>query len=311
MKKVGIFCFVMAAMATVCVTSCSKDDDGNKDSGKSNIETPKYADQACTITPAEGIALSNGDKINTIDLSESGKVYLEKKNPDGKTIIVNGTYTVNNNVYTCKGKNFSGTIETEITRATQNLKVKVNITFIDEDGNQVTPTVQDFVEAIKETSTPTGDGDIVSTWKVRGLSVEVTGKDSKNAGFKDFPSGDLNEIVKEAEAQGATLTDEEKADLNKTLEAVTFRSDKVTFDYNTGESDVAKWNWTNTNTCDEINIKFDAGMGNKFMVNDPSVSVEFNKEKKYMNITLDAKLQGSKDLNACLVIYLVQQAEVK
>lgn len=301
---------VMAAMTVLSVTSCSKDDD-DKGNGKSNIETPKYADQACTINPKEGIALSNGDKINTIDLSESGKVYFEKKTPEGKTTVLNGTYTVENNVYKCKGKNFEGEVETQITRASQDLKVKVTLKITDADGNEVTSTAQDFVDAVKETFAATGDGDIISTWKVRGLSVEVTGKDSQNSGFKDFPSGDLNKIVEEAIAQGATFTDEEKASLNKTLEAVTFRSDKVTFDYNTGESDVAKWRWTDVATSQEIAITFDADMGNKFMVNDPSVAVEFNKEKKYMNITLGAKLKGSKDLNASLVILLVQQAEAK
>lgn len=310
MKKLGLFSFVMAAMTIMSVASCSKGSDSNE-SEQSNIETPKYKDQACLITPEDGIPMSNGDVLNSIDLSESGKVYIEHEDGDGNINILNGTYTVDGNTYNCQGQNFTGTIEVQETKASVNLKVKVNITIIDDKGDRIESTSQDFVEALKETTeTVEGDADIISTWQVKGLSVEIVSKDAETV-FKEFEGGNLMDLVAEAEDQGAHISDADKAELNKKLQTVTFRNSKVTFDYSNGKSDIGTWNWINTATSDEIEIKFETGMGNKFLVDDPSVSVEFNKAKKYMNITLSTKLTGSKNLDVTLVVRLIQQSEAK
>lgn len=314
MKKLGIMCFVMAAMTAMCVTSCSKDNDDNKKggNGQSNLEQPAFKEQACTITPGNAIGLSNGDNINSIDLSESGKVYLETENAQGEKTILNGSYTYSDNIYNCSGTNFVGTIEMENTRASQSLRVKINFSIISENGDTAKSNVQDFVEAVKEVGAVSGDADIISTWAVRGLTVDIVNKNDPNDGvFKSFPDGNFNALVKEAEDQGANISPEDKAELNKTLKTVTFRAGKLTFDYDNGKSDAATWKWVNAKTCDEITVSLETGMGNKFLVDDPAVSVEFNKAKKYMNITLDAELAGnSKDIQVSLTIQLIQQANV-
>lgn len=56
---------------------------------------------------------------------------------------------------------------------------------------------------------------------------------------------------------------------------------------------------------------FDRHMGNKFVIDNATGSVEFQKENSYMNVTLDANISGKKTFNAKLTMMLEQVPEIK
>ena len=306
MKKVGIFCFVMAAMTCMCFTSCSKDSDDDNKGGSSKIVTPLFAEQALTITPETPIVMNNGESINNVSMSESGGVFIEAADGQGGLTVYNGSFTYNEGVYNCQGQNFQGTVTTQESRAAA--RVKIDIVFIEENGDTVrSANPVSFISAVLDKGTKTGDGDIVSTWKVRKMRLELSGEISLS---KDFEGGNLKALCDEAVNNGAVMTDSEIAEFDKVLKSVTFRTSKLTFDYSNGKSDAATWNWVGT-AYDKISIKLvDRGMGNKFLVDDPAVSVEFNKAKGFMNISFAAKITGSKNYDAILTFMLSQQADV-
>lgn len=314
MKKLSISCLAMFAMAAMFVTSCSKEkeENGEKDNNEENaIVTPKYIEQACTIVPITPIKMTDERDMTSIEMSESGKIYVELEDADGRITVYNDTYTYSNKVYKCSGKYIEGTV-TEIETLAK-VSFQVDLTIVRPNGERVESTATEMVEAMKDNAEPTGDPDVISTWTIRGISIDLkNANDSKESYFKSFTSGDLNEIRAYAEEKGVTFNAEDKEALNKSIECVTFRNEEIKFDYSDGTSDAANWSWKD-NDYSEISIELrDENMGNKFLSSDPSVQMNFNKAKGYLNIVLKATIKDkNKTYNASLTLLLQQESEAK
>ena len=318
MKAIRFSVLIMAAMAAMCFTACtsSKDDDNNNDQ-KSTIVTPQYRGEegiACFIKPDPAITLSDGSKLLSIEFTESGRAYATVKDATGKVTTFNATFVFDNGVYTFEGDRISGTLEDPELKTrgsnTQNFKVSISIT---SEGGAVIATTTNSeaaITAVKTVGEMVGDVDIISSWSVRGIVINVKG-DYKF--FKEFPdkdhpiAGDLKNILDYAKEQGVEFTAKEEKDLNKVIQYVSVSTQHIIIDYSDGTSDVADWDWAGS-VYDKVNFALqEHSVGNKFIVNDPAVNIEFNKPKAYMNVDFSAKITGDKNYNSSLTLQLVQK----
>lgn len=294
-------------MTAMCLIACNdNDEEGGKENEESAIATPKYAEQACKFVLDEPVLMSDGRKLSSIEMTESGRIYVELKDNRNRIAYYSDSYRYNNGVYTCAGKHIKGTVTEVLTRAGERTSIKVNLTVILDSGTLTMETTADVALAVmKVVSDKHGDSDIISTWKPRAVVIDIDGV------FKEFPGGDLDNIRKEAEAQGVELNEEDRKVLKKVVEYVTVSTNMLSIDYTDGTSDVADWDWVNS-IYDKIDLKLkDAGMGNKFIVDDPSVNVEFSKPQGYMNLTISATITDSKKHEAAMTLRLEQVREAK
>ena len=320
MKKT-FFYLAMAVATAISLTACSSDDDddnggGGSSSGKSAIVTPKYTEQACNVKPNTPIEMGSGYALQAIDLSESGRCYLTLKTPDNDAKCFNGNYKVNGDKFELNGKLLYGSFKMTKgakSRAGEGVTLVVNITITLPDGTKLSADtdLQGGIDAIKSIpgyNGSTGDPDIISTWKVRGMIIDLKGDVTA---FKTFSNGDLRNVRDEAEKQGAEFTASERKDFEKTIEYVTVKKDVITIDYSDGTSDEGSWSWAGSK-AEEFNLKMlSKNYGNKFIVEQSKAGVEWQKANGYLNIKLEAKISGSKNYTAYLTLQLVQAAEVK
>ncbi|MBO4268992.1 MAG: hypothetical protein J5869_06445 [Bacteroidaceae bacterium] len=307
MKKIRFYYLAVAVMTAMCLIACNdNDEEGGKENEESAIATPKYAEQACKFVLDEPVLMSDGRKLSSIEMTESGRIYVELKDNRNRIAYYSDSYRYNNGVYTCAGKHIKGTVTEVLTRAGERTSIKVNLTVILDSGTLTMETTADVALAVmKVVSDKHGDSDIISTWKPRAVVIDIDGV------FKEFPGGDLDNIRKEAEAQGVELNEEDRKVLKKVVEYVTVSTNMLSIDYTDGTSDVADWDWVNS-IYDKIDLKLkDAGMGNKFIVDDPSVNVEFSKPQGYMNLTISATITDSKKHEAAMTLRLEQVREAK
>ena len=319
MKKT-LFYMAVAVMTALTMTSCSSDDDNNNNedsgkSGKSALVTPKYVDQACKLTPSTPLTLGNGYSLQTIDISESGRCYFTIKNTSTNDFTcLSSNFTTDGENYAVEGKLVKGSLKiSKGSRANESVKLTVTVTFTLPDGTQLQGDtgVDGAIEAIKTIPNyagPTGDPDIISTWKVTGLIIDLKGDVNL---FKIFKSGYLGSIRDEAKKQGAEFTPSEEKDFEKTVEFVTIKKDILTIDYSDGTSDSGSWSWA-SGQAESFNLKMlSKDMGNKFIVQDSKAGVEWQKENSLLNVKLEAKITGSKNYMAYLTMQMVQVAETK
>ena len=322
MKK--FFYLAVAVMTAFCITACSSDDDDNNNNngggkGKSGIQTPKYTNEACKITPSSPIPLGSGYTLETIDMGESGRCYFLIKDDEEETSVLNANYIYDEGVYTVMGKNVKGTVKLgSRSRASEGVNLIVKVTIII-DGKTLScdTDIDGGVDAIKLVSSIYGDPDIVSTWKVRtktsdgspvGLLIDLKGDVNL---FKTFSGGDLRNIRNEAEAQGAEFTDSEREEFEKTLVYVSFTKDYITLDYDDGTSDCGTWSWAGSE-AKKFNMKMlSADMGNKFIVTNTTAGVLFDKDNGFLNVILNANITGNKNYTATLTLQLEQVPQVK
>jgi hypothetical protein len=321
--KTKFFYLAVAVMTAFCTTACSSDDDdnggGSNTNGKSVIQTPKYADKACKLTPSRPIELANGYTLENIEMGESGRCYVLLKDEKKEDIALNANYFCNDNVYSVEGNKVSGTVKVQSTRASENVKLIVKLNIILDGKTIICDTdVDGGIDAIKLVGNVSGgDPDVISTWKVRtktseglpaGLLIDLKGDVNL---FKTFSGGDLRNIRNEAEAQGAEFTAEERKDFEKTLTYVTFTNDYITLDYDDGTSDCGTWSWAGSE-AKKFNLKMlSANMGNKFIITNTTAGIAFNKADGFLNVTLNADITGNKNYTATLTIQLEQAPEVK
>lgn len=325
MKKMRIYYLAMAVMTAVCITSCDdKKDDDIKDAKQSVIVTPKYSEQACVIRTKEVVIKNQGKKLNFIEFAESGKVYMELQDEvSGAKSIVNDKFTFdkNSNTYTFPESNnyIKGSVkELPVMKAETDTKVEVDFTIKLSSGItlEMKTTADVAIEAIKVIGDKKGDQDVLSTWKMRSIGIKLYEGDSEDGFSKVFRAGadgvDLKDILAEAKDQGVEFSDDEEKPLQKTVQFVSVTSTHIYIDYSDGTSDGADWNWVNSSLSDKINMKLiERGMGNKFIVDDPSVGIEFAKDKGYLTISLNANVSGDKSYRAILELHLEQVSEAK
>ena len=325
MMKTKFFFLAMAVMTAFCTTACSSDDDDNNggnggNSGKSAIVTPKHVDDACRITPTEPIDIGKGYKVIDLEMGESGRSHVILTDPQGETRAVNGNYTCSDGVYRIKGKTVDAVVELKPrTRSEEGVNMLISVTLtIDGKTWSYETDIDGGVSAMKViAASKGGDGDIISSWKVRtktsderpaGLLIDLKGDVNL---FKTFSGGDLRNIRNEAEKQGAEFTDSERKDFEKTLTYVTFSKSYLTLDYDDGTSDCGTWNWAGSE-AKKFNMKMlSKDMGNKFIITNTTGGIEFDKASGFLNVTLNADITGNKNYKATLTIQLEQAPDVK
>ena len=312
MNKLRFSFIIMAVMTAMCFTACSNKDDDDSNQ-KSIIVKPKYYDRekgiACIIDEFESpIALSNGYKLHSIEFTESGRAYINVEK-DGNRTVYNAffTYDDENQEYTIKGDLILGKIKVQSTLASTTEKFLVSITIKTESGTVLAEVDSETaINAVKTVGDMVGDVDIISSWSVRGIVINVDGDYNF---FREFPNGDLDTIRKYAEKEhNVKFTDDEKEKLSKVIQYVSVSTKHITIDYADGTSDVAEWDWAGSSL--DIKKFLEEGMGNKFIVADRAVKIEFNKPKAYLNIVFSAVINdGDKNYNSSLTLRLSQEPE--
>ena len=307
MKKLRFSFLIMAVMTAMCFTACSSKDDDNNDP-KSAIVIPKYSGGgvACTIEPESPIVLSDGSKFISVEFTESGRAYITVEK-DGRRTVYNASFKYENGEYTIIGGRISGTIKRQTTHASEQFKVYITIKTAGGEISAET-TSEVAINAVKTVGNMVGDVDIISSWSVRGICIDVDG-DYKF--FKEFPDGDLKKILDYAKTEhNVKFTAKEEKDLSKVIQYVSVSTKHITIDYADGTSDVADWDWANS-VYDKVKFELDEhSVGNKFIVSDPAVKIEFNKPKAYLNVVFSAVINdGDKHYNSSLTLRLIQQPE--
>ena len=319
MKKLRFSFLIMAVLAAVCFISCTNKDDDDNDQ-KSAIVKPKYYNRdgriegiACIIEPNPSIELTNGYKLLSFEFTESGRAYITVEKESKRTVFnASFTYDYENEEYTIVGDRISGTIKRQMTLASQNEQFKVSIKIKNEVGEISAETTSGAaIAAIKTVDAMVGgDVDIISSWIVRGIVINVDGDYNF---FREFPDGDLKKILDYAKTEHEVkFTDKEEKELSKVIQYVSISTKNITIDYADGTSDVAEWDWAGSSVFDKLDIKKfqEEGMGNKFIVADRAVKIEFNKPKAYLNIVFSAVINdGDKHYNSSLTLRLAQQPE--
>ncbi len=313
MKKLRFSFLIMAVLAAVCFTACTNKDDDDKDLN-SVIVTPKYRGGgiACTIHKVPFITtLSDGSKLLSIEFTESGRAYITVEK-DGRRTVYNAsfTYDYENEEYTIVGDKIAGNIKRQITHASTDEQIKVSITIKTAGGEISAQTTSDEAISVIKTvdAMVKGDVDIISSWSVRGICIDV---DGDYTFFHEFPDGDLKKIRDYAKDEhNVQFTDKEKKELSKVIQYVSVSTKHITIDYADGTSDVATWDWANS-VYDRVKFELDEhSVGNKFIVSDTEVKIEFNKPKAYLNVVFSAEIHdGDKNYNSSLTLRLAQQPE--
>jgi hypothetical protein len=309
MKKLRFSFLIMAVMTAVCFTACTNKDDDSNDV-KSSIVTPKYRDGgiACIIKLNPAITLDDGSKLLSVEFTESGRAYttIEK---DGKQTTYNAPFKYENGNYTIDGDRVSATFKDQTTHGSQNKQYLVYITIKTASGGVLAKTDSETaINVVKTVGDLVGDVDIISSWSVRGICIDVDG-DYKF--FKEFPDGDLKKILNYAKTEhNVKFTEKEEKELSKVVQYVSVSTKHITIDYADGTSDVADWNWAGS-LYDKVEFELDEhSVGNKFIVSDPAVKIEFNKPKAYLNVVFSAEINdGDKNYNSSLTLRLIQQPE--
>ena len=312
MKKLRFSFLIMAVMTAMCFTACSNKDDDSNDL-KSSIVTPKYrgGGVACVIDNFDPpIELSDGSKLVSVEFTESGRAYLTVEK-DSKRTIYNASFKYENGNYIVKGDRISGTFKDQITHDSNHYQYKVYIEIKTEGGVISAKTNSEVtIAAAKTVGNIVGDVDIISSWSVRGICIDVDGDYTFS---KEFPDGDLKKIRDYAKTEhNVKFTAKEEKDLNKVIKYVSVSTKHITIDYADGTSDVATWDWASS-VYDKVKFELDEhSVGNKFIVSDPAVKIEFNKPKAYLNVVFSAEIndtEENKSYNSSLTLRLIQQPE--
>lgn len=188
--------FIYAAFAALLVpfVSCNnKVDYGGSNGSTAKIEKAKYADQAKKVTVKSGTAADQG--YQQIELTDGGRYIITRSTQETKaddfTVVITGTYTVQNNVYVLDG---FGSIEFG---SNGSFTIKL------EGGTTVTGTGEE------EPKLPSSDfaNAIAHTWKIDKVDLSVNA-DGKNIGFvKDGCNLEQigNELLDQAKKLGVNV----------------------------------------------------------------------------------------------------------
>ena len=167
---------VVAALATAVFVSCNKNNDpyGDDDNYVAQpVVTPTYADHAVVVDlSATPVTTKNGDKIKSIEFTESGYAIITKgsvahaapsamtKASDSEETTTVTTYTFSNGVYDVLGFG-----KVEIKGAT--------VTITATGSGEAAPS-EDYSGAAEVTS-GNGNNDLYSSWKIYSTNVTVKG----------------------------------------------------------------------------------------------------------------------------------------
>lgn len=320
MKKYFFYAFVMA-LTSACLFSCSNDDSNTDDSSSSTLPTPKYEslvaqillDEPVKVRPpqAEGIQLD----LTAITITEDGLVFFDikevkidpttnepaPKNDDKDIVVVQ------------KAKSFDGKkllldnngIVEILPKTKTVVSVRVNIDVrIDVPGygevDFQTSQDEPSEATVNQPSTPSTKEqmDLFRTWKIRGMMVDLEGDVTLS---KEFTGGNLKPLCDEAIRQGATLTAEEQAEFNKTIQSITItRAGAFAITYTDNTVCYSTYQWQGLYTFQLSLLTLD--MANKYITEGTLVSYEIKNNR--CNLKFATEVKGSKNYIAVLILQL-------
>lgn len=295
MKKTFIF-MAMAAFAAVCFTACGSDDDDYV-APKYNVELPlpQNAGDAVAFEKIKGM-----DNLTGITFTEAGNAIVEVA---GK--FVSAKYTVANSVYTLTGA-AKGTVTRQAfanSRGTATAPANITIDLeVIVDGQSynfngdATANQQTATELLNNVDL----NNICRKWTFKDMALSLSGQVSM---MKTYQSGDLSQLGKDANDNGAGLTAEELAELNKTIVSLEFtKTGKLFFIYKENGKEItesATWN-----SSDFLNfIVREISEANKFIDKNSKIQVAYSANGA-CTISFFTKITGSKTYDAQLTVNL-------
>ena len=122
-------------------------------------------------------------------------------------------------------------------------------------------------------------------------------------------SGNLKRFADEAQKQGADLTADELAELDKTFKSISLdKNGLFSIEYyenkdNSVSSEACTWSWTDE-AAQKLKLKLRDGsdFGNKFLSDDTTIKADFNPTGA--TFTLNTEIKGSKNYKATVTIVL-------
>ena len=296
MKKTFIL-IAVAALTALSFTACGSDDaDYVPPTYNVELPLPENAANAVAFEEIKGMTTA-GKKLAGITFTEDGNAIAEV---DGKFIA--GTYTYAAGTYTLAG-NIRGTVNDVTTKgtSTENANLSINIT-VTIDGQ--TYTFNGNAQADRETAiellTNVDLNNICRSWTVKNMSLSLSGDVSM---MKTYENGDLSQLGVDANENGANLTADELAELNKTVLSIEFtKSMKLFLTYKENGKEVTQCaSWTSSD-FKEFLVK-EISEANKFIDQNSTIQVVFNNAGG-CTITFFTTIKGSKNYDAQLIINL-------
>ena len=296
MKKTFIL-IAVAALTALSFTACGSDDaDYVPPTYNVELPLPENAANAVAFEEIKGMTTA-GKKLAGITFTEDGNAIAEV---DGK--FVAGTYTYAAGTYTLAG-NIRGTVKDDTTKgtSTENTNLSINIT-VTIDGQ--TYTFNGNAQADRETAiellTNVDLNNICRSWTVKNMSLSLSGDVSM---MKTYENGDLSQLGVDANENGANLTADELAELNKTVLSIEFtKSMKLFLTYKENGKEVTQCaSWTSSD-FKEFLVK-EISEANKFIDQNSTIQVVYNNAGG-CTITFFTTIKGSKNYDAQLIINL-------
>lgn len=296
MKKTFIL-IAVAALTALSFTACGSDDaDYVPPTYNVELPLPENAANAVAFEEIKGMTTA-GKKLAGITFTEDGNAIAEV---DGK--FVAGTYTYAAGTYTLAG-NIRGTVNDVTTKgtSTENANLSINIT-VTIDGQ--TYTFNGNAQADRETAiellTNVDLNNICRSWTVKNMSLSLSGDVSM---MKTYENGDLSQLGVDANENGANLTADELAELNKTVLSIEFtKSMKLFLTYKENGKEVTQCaSWTSSD-FKEFLVK-EISEANKFIDQNSTIQVVYNNAGG-CTITFFTTIKGSKNYDAQLIINL-------
>lgn len=318
MKKL-LFFYAMAACVAISNVSCGAEDDNSGLPPAGTVITlpePATASQAAAYVfetaTEKAVKSETGDALlKGINFTESGKAVIEviangaAKFVTYNAILANGEYTLTDD----SGK-VVGTVSESTSRGTTDGSLNINITITIPGLGVLTfnPTspaeVQKVVETIAATTATTN---ICRTWTVVQMNITLDG-DVDLAMTEN--SGNMKRFADEAQKQGADLTADELAELDKTFKSISLdKNGLLSIEYyensdKSVSSQACTWSWTDE-AVQKLQLRKRDGstFGNKFLSDDTAIKADFNPSG--VTFTLNTEIKGSKNYKVTLTIVLI------
>ena len=318
MKKI-LFFYAMAACVAISNVSCGAEDDnsGLPPAGTTiKLPEPATASQAAAYvfetTTVNAVKSETGDVLlKGINFTESGKAIIEVL-ANGSAKFVTYNAILNNGEYTLTDDNGNriGTVTESSSRGSStsaDLNIEITITIpgigVIKFHPESPTSVQKVVETIAATNATTN---ICRTWTVVQMNITLDG-DVDLAMTEN--SGNLKRFADEAQKQGADLTADELAELNKTFKGISLdKNGLLSIEYYENSdksisSEACSWSWTDE-AAQKLQLKMRDGsdFGNKFLTDNTTIKADFNPTGA--TFTLNTDIKGSKNYKATLTIVL-------
>lgn len=289
--KEKFFYLTMAAIAALCISACSSDDDdAGSESATESLTTPLFAEQAAHYELLDLLKPADADAplLKAIDFSESGKILVELVDPaDNRLSYVTDNAIFSGHVITANGTKIKGSVNIAVTkvrtRATDSQMV-VSLSVTLSDGQTV--TYDNSNDETGGTVVTTGAADdeasarLARTWNVLGAILDLKSKSQNVKAYEEFSSRGglfyMEDVLVEAINQGVELTPKEQEEFKRVVKSITItKTGLFVVNYVDGNDDVAQWEWANDQKT-AITIRLmDEEMGNKFISDNTWIDIAY------------------------------------